>query len=298
MPPTRTACRRAACPSTRKTASCTGASSRARPSGWPARNSTSSISRRRFPPTTPACAPRGRWTCRWWRPTTRISRNTSTTTCRPAAAAAARHRPAHRPRPVQPARRRRRAVAGHAHDPGRLRRQRSPCTCSPPASRSDKFRQGDGARFRAAHGIAADRPVALFVGRVAHEKNIGFLLDAMAQVRHRLPARAAGRRRRRPGPAGLEAQRPTRWASRTRSASSAISTAPHESARLLRRRRRLRFRLQDRNPRPRAARSDGGRPARLRARRDGHARHPRTAPRRRRRARSMRPNSPPASPTC
>ena len=52
----------------------------------------------------------------------------------------------------------------------------------------DKFRQGDGARFRAAHGIAADRPVALFVGRVAHEKNIGFLLDAMAHLRHRLPA--------------------------------------------------------------------------------------------------------------
>jgi glycosyltransferase involved in cell wall biosynthesis len=52
----------------------------------------------------------------------------------------------------------------------------------------EKFQHGDGARFRAAHGIAADRPVALFVGRVAHEKNIGFLLDAMVHLRRRLPA--------------------------------------------------------------------------------------------------------------
>jgi glycosyltransferase involved in cell wall biosynthesis len=42
------------------------------------------------------------------------------------------------------------------------------------------FGQGDGARFRAAQGIAAGRPVALFVGRVAHEKNIGFLIAAVA----------------------------------------------------------------------------------------------------------------------
>jgi glycosyltransferase involved in cell wall biosynthesis len=51
-----------------------------------------------------------------------------------------------------------------------------------------QFRQGDGVRFRTAHGIPADRPVALFVGRVAHEKNIDFLLDAMQHVRRRLPA--------------------------------------------------------------------------------------------------------------
>ena len=45
---------------------------------------------------------------------------------------------------------------------------------------------GDRARFRMEHDIAADQPVALFVGRVAHEKNIGFLLDAL---RHALRAR-------------------------------------------------------------------------------------------------------------
>ena len=51
----------------------------------------------------------------------------------------------------------------------------------------EKFRNGNGARFRAAHGIAPDRPVALFVGRVAHEKNIGFLLEAMTHLKQRLP---------------------------------------------------------------------------------------------------------------
>lgn len=51
----------------------------------------------------------------------------------------------------------------------------------------EKFQRGDRARFRAAHGIGPERPVALFVGRVAHEKNIGFLLEAMVQLRRRLP---------------------------------------------------------------------------------------------------------------
>jgi glycosyltransferase involved in cell wall biosynthesis len=45
-----------------------------------------------------------------------------------------------------------------------------------------QFAGGEGARFRARHAIPADRPVALFVGRVAHEKNIGFLLQAMTHA--------------------------------------------------------------------------------------------------------------------
>ena len=43
-----------------------------------------------------------------------------------------------------------------------------------------RFASGSGARFRAAHGIPPDQPVALFVGRVAFEKNIDFLLAALA----------------------------------------------------------------------------------------------------------------------
>jgi glycosyltransferase involved in cell wall biosynthesis len=49
------------------------------------------------------------------------------------------------------------------------------------------FAPGDGAAFRARHGIAPERPVVLFVGRVAHEKNIGFLLEAFAVARRALP---------------------------------------------------------------------------------------------------------------
>jgi Glycosyltransferase len=50
-----------------------------------------------------------------------------------------------------------------------------------------RFAGGDRARFRAGHGIAPGRPVALFVGRVAHEKNIGFLLEMTAQALKRRP---------------------------------------------------------------------------------------------------------------
>ena len=50
-----------------------------------------------------------------------------------------------------------------------------------------RFAGGDRARFRAAHGIVPARPVALFVGRVAHEKNIGFLLAMAAEAVKRRP---------------------------------------------------------------------------------------------------------------
>ena len=46
-----------------------------------------------------------------------------------------------------------------------------------------QFARGDGVAFRYRHGILSTRPVALFVGRVAHEKNIGFLLEALVQAR-------------------------------------------------------------------------------------------------------------------
>jgi glycosyltransferase involved in cell wall biosynthesis len=46
-----------------------------------------------------------------------------------------------------------------------------------------EFAGGDGARFRDAHGIAPSRPVLVYVGRVAFEKNIDFLLRALVQVR-------------------------------------------------------------------------------------------------------------------
>jgi len=50
-----------------------------------------------------------------------------------------------------------------------------------------QFASGDGAAFRYRHGILSNRPVALFVGRVAHEKNIGFLLEALVHARRLRP---------------------------------------------------------------------------------------------------------------
>ena len=45
------------------------------------------------------------------------------------------------------------------------------------------YRRGDGMRFRDRHGIDRRRPVLVYVGRVAHEKNIGFLLQVLGKLR-------------------------------------------------------------------------------------------------------------------
>jgi glycosyltransferase involved in cell wall biosynthesis len=52
---------------------------------------------------------------------------------------------------------------------------------------ADRFVPGDGARFRARYGIAGDRPLLLYVGRVAHEKNIEFLLHSFVVLRRARP---------------------------------------------------------------------------------------------------------------
>lgn len=50
-----------------------------------------------------------------------------------------------------------------------------------------QFVRGDGRRFRQAWGIAPERKLALFVGRAAFEKNIGFLLEMIALARRQQP---------------------------------------------------------------------------------------------------------------
>lgn len=50
-----------------------------------------------------------------------------------------------------------------------------------------QFAGGNGAAFRFKYGILSTRPMALFVGRVAHEKNIGFLLEALCHARELRP---------------------------------------------------------------------------------------------------------------
>jgi 1,2-diacylglycerol 3-alpha-glucosyltransferase len=47
---------------------------------------------------------------------------------------------------------------------------------------ADRFRSGDAAAFRALAGIAPERTLVTYIGRVAHEKNIGFLVQMFRRV--------------------------------------------------------------------------------------------------------------------
>ncbi len=50
-----------------------------------------------------------------------------------------------------------------------------------------RFRGGDGPAFRARYGIDRARPLLLHISRVAHEKNIDFVLAAVSLVRRHIP---------------------------------------------------------------------------------------------------------------
>jgi len=50
-----------------------------------------------------------------------------------------------------------------------------------------RFGGGDGVLFRREQGIDPERPVLVHVGRVAHEKNIDFLLHVLRRVRAAIP---------------------------------------------------------------------------------------------------------------
>lgn len=82
---------------------------------------------------------------------------------------------------------------------------RTPMTVLPTGIRRGSMGGGDGADFRRRHGIAADRPVLVHVGRIGHEKNLRFLLRAFGRVVRVLPSAllvVAGE-----GPARAELQR-------------------------------------------------------------------------------------------
>jgi 1,2-diacylglycerol 3-alpha-glucosyltransferase len=51
----------------------------------------------------------------------------------------------------------------------------------------EQFHFGDGERFRLRHGISESRPLLLYVGRIAFEKNCDFLLRMLISVRERVP---------------------------------------------------------------------------------------------------------------
>jgi glycosyltransferase involved in cell wall biosynthesis len=63
----------------------------------------------------------------------------------------------------------------------------SPVHVIPTGLRLADFDECDGAAFRARHGIAPERPVMAYVGRVAFEKNLDFLLRVTERVRRELP---------------------------------------------------------------------------------------------------------------
>jgi len=59
----------------------------------------------------------------------------------------------------------------------------APATIIPTGIIPEDFSAGDGNFFRDTHWIEQDRPVMLYLGRVAHEKNINFLLNVVARVK-------------------------------------------------------------------------------------------------------------------
>ena len=63
----------------------------------------------------------------------------------------------------------------------------TPIHVVPTGLAADRFRAGDGRAFRARAGIEQGRPLVAYIGRVAHEKNIGFLLRVFARVLRRVP---------------------------------------------------------------------------------------------------------------
>lgn len=52
----------------------------------------------------------------------------------------------------------------------------------------DDFRALDPRQFAARHGLDLSRPTLVHVGRIAHEKNIGLLIEMLDRVRRSLPA--------------------------------------------------------------------------------------------------------------
>jgi glycosyltransferase involved in cell wall biosynthesis len=64
---------------------------------------------------------------------------------------------------------------------------RTPIHVLPTGLPPDRFRSGDGGAFRARAGIDPHRPLVTYIGRVAHEKNIGFLLQVFREVLHSVP---------------------------------------------------------------------------------------------------------------
>jgi len=64
---------------------------------------------------------------------------------------------------------------------------RTPVHVVPTGLPADRFAPGDGSRFREHARLPAGRPLVTYVGRVAHEKNIEFLVRMFVRVREHVP---------------------------------------------------------------------------------------------------------------
>lgn len=62
----------------------------------------------------------------------------------------------------------------------------TPIEIIPTGMQMEQFSKANGDAFRRKHGIPADRPVLVHVGRIAHEKNIDFLIKVLALVRQHI----------------------------------------------------------------------------------------------------------------
>ncbi len=63
----------------------------------------------------------------------------------------------------------------------------TPVHVLPTGLAADRFAPGNAARFRVEAGLPARRPLITYIGRVAHEKNIEFLVRMFVRVRESLP---------------------------------------------------------------------------------------------------------------
>ena len=63
----------------------------------------------------------------------------------------------------------------------------TPIEVLPTGMPAESFVRGDGAKFRRQFGIPAGKPLLVYVGRVAYEKNIDFLVRMFAKLRARRP---------------------------------------------------------------------------------------------------------------
>lgn len=62
----------------------------------------------------------------------------------------------------------------------------TPTEVIPTGIKPSSFVPGDRSAFRQKYAIPQDQPVLLFLGRVAHEKNIGFLLNVLTEVKKKI----------------------------------------------------------------------------------------------------------------